>query len=138
DLASFPDCLTDEPEEFSDQFVCIDQFGLEYLPAGEGEKLPGELRSAIGGTPRGGCEPANLAIVRRPLDEVEIPRDDGKQVVEVVGNTTRQLADRLHFLALMKLLLDEVARLHSLLVRGDVSKEDCETFAGGKRVDRIP
>src|SRR4029079_11486811 len=43
-----------------------------------------------------------------------------------------------HFLALVKLLLDELSRFHSILVRGDVPKKDGETLARKERVDRIP
>ena len=53
-------------------------------------------------------------------------------------DAARKLADGFHFLALLKLLLDEAARLHGMLMLGDVSEIDREALAGGKRIDRIP
>ena len=98
------------------------------MPSREGEELCSELRPPVGGTPRSRGEAPDLAVICRALDEIKVSRNDGKQVVEVMGNTTRELSDGLHLLALMKLLLDALARLHGMPVLGDVSKEDRESL----------
>ena len=47
-------------------------------------------------------------------------------------------ADGLHLLALVKLFLNQAARLYGVLVLGDVSEKDCEALAGGERIERVP
>src|SRR5258708_27760275 len=138
DLASSPDGLADEPLELGNQLVCVDQLRMQRLPPGKDEKLRRQLCSPIDGTPCGRGELMNPAVIRSFLDEFEVPGDHHKQVVEVVRDAARKLADGFHFLALLKLLLDETARLHSVLMLGDVSDIDREALAGGERIDRIP
>src|SRR6202048_1711071 len=138
DLASSSDRLADEPLEFRNQLVYVDQFGAQSLPPRKGEKLRRQLCPSAGGTQSGCSQLPDPAIIRRFLDEFEVPGDHHKQVVEIVRDSARELADRLHLLALVKLILHEAAHLQGVLLLGDVSEEDCEAFAGGKRIERIP
>jgi hypothetical protein len=50
DLASSSDPLPDESLEFRNELVCVDQFGVQFLPPGKGEKLRRQLCSPISGT----------------------------------------------------------------------------------------
>ncbi len=113
-------------------------FRIQYLAPREGEKLRRQLLASLGGaTRRRGILP-DLADVGGILDEVEAVRDHREQIVEVVRDTAGELTDRLHLLALVELLLDQPARLHRMLVIGDVAEKDRKTLAGGKRIDGVP
>ena len=48
-----------------------------------------------------------MGIVGRQVtaDKLGVVKDDGQEVVEVVGNATRKSADRFHFAGLLQLLL---------------------------------
>src|SRR3984893_18838432 len=102
DLASSSDRLAEEPLEFRNQLVCVDQLWAQSLPPRKGQKLRRQVRSPIGGTPCGRGKLTDPAIIRRFLDEFEVPGDHHKQVVEIVRDAARELADRLHLLALVK------------------------------------
>src|ERR1700738_4485413 len=138
DLASSSDRLADEPLEFRNQLVSVDQFGAQSRPPRKGEKLRRQLCPSAGGTQSGCSQLPDPAIIRRILDEFEVAGDHCKQVVEIVRDAARELADGLHLLALVKLRLHEAARLHGVLVLGDVSEVDREALTGGERIDRVP
>src|SRR3984893_3246042 len=138
DLAASSDRLADEFLKFGNELVCISHFWVQYLPPRKSEKLRRQLCTAISGSPCGCGELPDLANIRGILDELEVPGDHHKQVVEIVRDAARELADGLHLLALVKLLLHEAARLHGVLVLGDVSEEDREAFTGGERIERVP
>jgi hypothetical protein len=74
----------------------------------------------------------------RILDELKVRGDHRKQVVEVVRDAARELVDRFHLLALVKLLLGQPARFHGVLLLGDISEVDREALAGGEHIDRVP
>src|SRR5882762_4967064 len=121
DLAPFSNRSTDEPLEVPNELVGIDCFWVQFLSAGKGEKLCCQFCTPAGGLPCGCRELPDAAAIRcAVLDELEVSGDHHEQIVEVVGHTASELADGLHFLALMKLLLDQAARFHSVLVLGDV------------------
>src|SRR6202048_621438 len=138
DLASSSDRLADEPLEFRNQLVYVDQFGAQSLPPRKGEKLRRQLCPSASGTQSGCSQLPDPAIIRRILDEFEVAGDHCKQVVEVVRDATGELADGLHLLALVKLRLHEAARLQGVLVLGDVSDVDRDTLTGGERIERVP
>src|SRR6202040_3101771 len=138
DLATSSDRLADEFLKFGYELVCVDQFWVQYLPSGKGKKLRRQLSPPIRGTSCGRCELPDPAIICRILDELEVRGDHHKQVVEVVRDSARELADGLHLLALVKLLLHEAARLHGVLVLGDVSEVERQALTGGERVERVP
>src|SRR5712664_383681 len=132
DLASSSDGLADDPLELRNELVCADQFGVQFLPPGKGEKLGRQLCPPASGTQSGRSQLPDPAILRRILDEFEVAGDHCKQVVEVVRHAARELADGLHLLALVKLRLHEAARLQGVLVLGDVSDVDRDTLTGGE------
>src|SRR3981189_3165684 len=138
DLAASSDCLADEFLKFGYELVCVDQFWVQYLPSGKSEKLRRQLCPPVSSTPCGRGELTDPAIIRRFLDEFEIPGDHHEQVVEIVRDAARELANGLHLLALVKLLLHEAARLHGVLLLGDVSEVDRQALTGGERIERVP
>jgi hypothetical protein len=138
DLASGSDSLTNEFLEFSDEQVGVNELWIQCLAPRKGEKLRRQLCPSINGTPRDCGEPSDLHNIPGRLDEFEVAGDDSEQVVEVVRNTARELANGLHFLALVELLLDLAARLQRKLVLGDITKKDREALAGGEGIDLAP
>ncbi len=97
----------------------IDGLRLEDLLAAEREQLPGE----IGGPLRGGLDQVDVlargVVGPHPHEEQAAPpADHGQQVVEVVRDPSRELADRLDLLGLgelgLRLLQLRVRRLEFL------------------------
>ncbi|MDW8443939.1 MAG: hypothetical protein RML45_06240 [Acetobacteraceae bacterium] len=86
--------------------------GLQRLAPAEGQKLPHQRRAAFGAAPD--VQQIGLRrLVERTAGEAKVGGgDDGRQqVVEVMRDAARELADRLHLLGLRKLGLDHaVAR----------------------------
>src|SRR5215208_3626426 len=104
-------------------------FRLEHLLATIGEQLARERRGASGGF-------ANLLDVAMPLDapggrrahEFRAADDDREQVVEIVSDTARELAHRVHLLRMPKLLLElstcgDVGEHHDDAVHAAVARE---------------
>ncbi len=75
DLAASSDRLADEFLKFGNELVCADQFWVQYPLPGEGEKLRRQLCPPISGTPCGRGELPDPTIIRRVLDELEVPGD---------------------------------------------------------------
>jgi hypothetical protein len=101
--------LADESLELGNELVCVDQFWVQYLPPRKGENLRRKLCPPINGAPCGRSEPPDFANILGILDEFEVRGDHRKQVVEVVRDAAGELADGLHLLALVELLLNEAA-----------------------------
>lgn len=139
DLTSFSDCTMDEPLKVSNESVRLDQLRIQLLAAGKGEKLRDQTCPPIGGLPRYCSQlPDALLVCCAVLDKFEVSGNHHQQIIEVVGDASRKLTDRLHLLALMKLLLNQVARLDGMLVLGDVSEQDGDTFAGCECMNIVP
>jgi hypothetical protein len=68
------------------------------------QELSGQLGRASGRPFNHVCGLKNIvAWARILLEQIGITEDAGQQVIEVVGNSPRQPANRFHFLALAKL-----------------------------------
>ncbi len=101
--------------DVEDHVVDIDDLGLNDLAAREREQLMGEVRSALPGEADlldvfARAPPAFVAV--DPQRRVEVVRDEGRvvddhreQVVEVVGDASRQLAEALQPLRLVQLVV---------------------------------
>ena len=63
------------------------------------------------------ARPAGLAGKQRAPRGVDVARDDGQKIVEVVRDAAGQLADRLHLLRLPKRLFGLLASGHRLATR---------------------
>ena len=78
---------------------------LQPLDPAEGQQLRGQPRAALGRRQRIVGIALELGVVGALGDEVEPADHHRQQIVEVVGDAAGQLAERLHLLALAKLLL---------------------------------
>jgi hypothetical protein len=115
------------------------RLALTSLAPGKGEQLSGQLCAPIGGMLGRRGKPLDLPAIRGTFfDQLEVPANHREEVVKIVGDPTGELADSFHLLALMKLLLHKAARLHRLLLLGDVAEVDRETSVGGKRIESVP
>jgi hypothetical protein len=87
----------------ADALGYVEHLGFEGLAAGESEELARELRGPVHGVgDRIDVALAALLRERWPAQEVGRGADDGEQVVEVVCDAPRELADRFHLLRLTK------------------------------------
>ena len=79
---------------------------MQHLLAAEGQQLPDERGSAIGGfadmVKRGS---QSFILLRFLLHQLAVAFDDGQQIIEVVSDAAGQGADGFHLLLLTKLLL---------------------------------
>jgi hypothetical protein len=76
----------------------------------EGEQALRQGRRAFGAAHRIAgkpCQPCRIGalLLCNTLQRLQVADDDGQQVVEVVGNTTGQMADAFHLLRVQELLL---------------------------------
>jgi hypothetical protein len=92
--------------------------GLQHLFAAERKQLPGKIGRAIGAQ---GDLFERIALVRRQPgargQQRGVPLDHGEDIVEIVGHSTGELADRFHFLGLAQLVFElaafrDVAGIH--------------------------
>ncbi len=123
----------DHIDQRRDAVPDIDDLGGQRLAAREGEQLRGQLGGAVGGVGDG----VDLALTTLggelgAAEQVDRAANDGEQVVEVMRDTARQLADRLQLLRLAQLFLGGAQRGLGRLLLGDVATDgkDLE-FAGG-------
>src|SRR5262249_16742385 len=130
DLTSVPDRTMKETFKVSNEGACMHRFRVQFLPAGKGEKLCRQTGATIGGLSGGRRKLADAVVIAGSvIDEFEVSGNDHEQIVEVMGDTSCELADSLHLLALMKLLLDHAPRLDGLFMFGDVPEQDGDNLA---------
>ena len=101
-----------------DELVGVHRLRIERLPAREGEQAMGERGGTLGRTHRSlgvALHVLRTALRNAGLHQVEGADNAGEKVVEVVGNTSRELPDRLHLLSLTKLLFGSQKLLRPLL-----------------------
>src|ERR1700742_4242169 len=117
DRVSVSNCTMDEALKVANEGVRIDLPRAQPLSARKGEKLRDQAHAPIRGFRRGHRQCPDLIILGRMVfDKLQISGDYQQQIVKVVGNAPRQLADRLHLLALMQLFLDQATSLESVLM----------------------
>ena len=90
----------------ADRGVEIEQYGFGHVMAAEDEQLPGQPGRAVG-SPLDLCDVLLEVTVRRKAvrQELGVAEDRLQQVVEVMGDPTGELPDRLHALSLPEALL---------------------------------
>jgi hypothetical protein len=103
------------PDRPSDQFLHSEEeavqifgLGIEGLAPRKSEKPLGEGRSALRRRLRAGqkaIQAIGTSLVQPSLDDFEAAADPGEQIVEVMRNAARELADRLHLLRLAESLM---------------------------------
>ena len=90
-----------------DGFVHVENARLQGLLAGECQHALHELNPALGGIVDLLDHVPKLGVARNAdRDQLRHADDDRENVVEIVGDATGQLADRLHLLSLAQLQLD--------------------------------
>ena len=97
---------TEHPHQADEDLVQVDHLGLHHLLAAEQQQLAREA----GGSRRGQLDLFHVCTQRVGggqvlQDEIAIAEDHAQDVVEVVRDTARQSADRLHLLGVPQLLL---------------------------------
>ena len=98
-----------------DDVVNVEDLRACYLSPGEGEQLAGQARSVFGGLPDLPKVAASRLQALRPVGfgrcaqflrhERRVVEDHGEDVIEVVRDPACQLAEVLHALGLLQLLL---------------------------------
>ena len=97
--------------------------GFCVLPARKCQQLPRERFAARGGG-EDRFERADILLVSRPAQQrLRLAAHDHQQVVEVVRDAAGQLAERLHFLRLRKLLVRPLERFLRIALFGDVARD---------------
>ncbi len=100
------------------ELVQVESARLQHLLAAQGQELPGERGCAIRRL-RDQLDIAPLRIAGGEVHEQEggPARDDGQEIVEVVGHAARQSAHRLHLPRLLELGLGVLESRELLLQR---------------------
>jgi hypothetical protein len=87
--------------ELHQNAIEIERFWSQHLPPREHEKLLGHPFPALG---RLQCSPGPTpdpaGIIGSFKNQFEISADRGKEIIEIVSDTTGQLTDDFHFLCL--------------------------------------
>src|SRR5215831_10195204 len=102
-----------------DDVVEIEDLGRQHLLAAEGEELAGESGCLIRRVPDAlGVLAQGMPGRKAAEDEITVAAHDHEQVVEVVCDTARELAHRVHLLRLPKLVFALPERLIGALELG--------------------
>ena len=130
-----PQHIAKQRPHLLDQRRDIGRLHLQPLDPAEGEQLAGQPRPPLRRRKRVGRVAQQPLVLDLLGDQVEAADDDRQQIVEVMRNAAGQLAERLHFLALAKLVLrrlqlGDVPRLEQQI--GDLVAAGREP-AGSKR-----
>src|SRR5690606_33834231 len=98
----------------------LDQLRLQRLPPGEVEQPAGDAGATVDGRANGFQLTQQPRIGGLPGAQVGGAANDGQQVVEIVGQATGELAQRLELLCLHQLFARLVEALLGLAALGDV------------------
>ena len=101
---SSPIWAAEQRNGIGDGGVQIKIDGLDDLFAAEGQELPRQRGGALPRFADGfGVGPEGIPGGKASEEEAAIAIDDREQIIEVVGDTTGETADGLHFLGLDEL-----------------------------------
>jgi len=90
-----------------DEFVEVEDFGLENLHAAEGEHLAGEGSGAVGSLANLlGTAIEGIFGLQAVEKQVAVAADDGEEIVKVVRDAASHAAESFHFLGLTKLAFE--------------------------------
>ena len=119
DVNVVADQTAEHAGDVGDQLVHVERHGVQYLLAAEGEQLLGQPRGAAGGL-HDLSEIGAVLVAERPVrvDHLAEADDHRQEVVEVVGDTGRQLADGVHLVRLPHLGLQR-AQLRDVFDHAD-------------------
>lgn len=127
-----------EGRRFGNDTGEVDNVGLVDLGAGEGEEAADEVGTALGSE-------LGLAhvlggegvVAEKWTEEVEVADDDGKQVVEVVGDTAGEVAETLELLALANEDFELTFLALELDAVGDVPEDESDAGWEAGRVEDV-
>src|SRR6266436_1944913 len=127
----FPDQPLEHGLHAGHDAVQVEHLGRQHLLAAEGEQLARE-RGGLVGSLADAFRVLAQRMVRReaPQDQVAVAPDDHEQVVEVVRDAARELADRVHLLGLPQLILARAQGLVGALELGQVDGEAAGQLRG--------
>ncbi|MNK89562.1 hypothetical protein D3C87_1095760 [compost metagenome] len=131
DADALAERVLDQVLQPGQHLVDIDHFGAQRLPAGKGQQARREHGAALRGPERPVHDPAHVGrqVVAR-LQQLQVAEDRRQQVVEVVRDAARELAQHFHLLrlphlpferaalALVAVQRDEAARRHGVVAHG--------------------
>ncbi len=106
-LDVLPQQALQQPSHLHDQFIQVENLGLQHLPAAEGQQLSRQQRRPV-------CNAANLFAVSangvRWLDpfksQIAVSLDYCEQIIEIVRYAAGKSSQCIHFLRLPKLLFE--------------------------------
>ena len=105
-----------------DQRVEVGGLGLQRLLAGEGKQPLGQQSRPPGAVAgRVDVAPSPFVPAETTAEQVEGADHHGKHIVEIVGDASGELTDRLHLLSLAQGFLREFELRFGFLLRGDVA-----------------
>src|SRR6185503_11597647 len=94
----------------------------ELLPAGKRQQLPGELLATSGGSPDCFDGLDVFWLAQLALQDLRIAGDDHEQIVEIMRDASRELAEGFHLLRLSQLLPGLVERDLRLTLGSDIAR----------------
>ena len=97
------------PDDFAQRlhvFADVEQFGLQRLPAREGQQLSGQFGGAVDGI-RNRLDIAQPPLLGqlRPPQHIDGSPDHGEEIVEVMGDAAGELSERFEALPVLQRLL---------------------------------
>ena len=111
-----------------DQVIDIDPVQLIFTASGKPQQLAGELRGAGNNGLDVGCFLGQLAFrIDIQIDQGNVALDAHQQVIEVVGDPSREFPDGLQFLNLLQMLLQALAFLLCLNPLTDIADDSPES-----------
>jgi hypothetical protein len=120
DIDVFLQGVAQQAGDAGDQIVGVDDLRVQHLLAREGQKVLGQLRSALGRVDHGG--ELRVVLAELVFEQLGVAQGHRQRVVEVVRHPGRELAHGLHLLGLAELFLGP-------LMLGDVPREAADDLA---------
>ena len=117
-----------------DAFLEVGDDGVERLASRERQELTRQALAAIGGRMHRVDRLQMLGIGQSAAQKLRVTADDHQEIVEVVRNAARQLAERFHLLRLRELLLRPLERCLRLPSLGNVACNIDEPDEGARLV----
>ena len=120
--------------QVADDPVDVEHDGRQHLLSAEGEKLARERRRLVGGLAGAlGMGAEWILGGQPPQHQIAVAADDHEQVVEVVRDAARELADGIHLLGLAELFLGLAEGLRGALVLREIDGDTAELDGAAAR-----
>ena len=106
------DCLQQQVTHARNELVQTDDPWCEVLLAGKREQLASEFRASLGCMPGALQDAENVLVVGAEGRQLDVAQDRGQQIIEIMRDAARQLANHFQLLGLAKALLYLAAFRH--------------------------